>query len=157
MIDVSDENEPRALARVRPGPPAIVPTGLHTDGQADGVIELQMPNLLPTDNVEEVYDVEVRRKRIPVRITKVDVHCIDNGFVVNLPQAGRQSDYGPDGSKHAFTSKLELLEFIGQLIGQVTYQYVEEELHDHSRESNGAGGAVGGGDGYHPSPPLAVQ
>jgi hypothetical protein len=144
-----------ALARVRPGPPAIVPTGLKTDGQQDGIIELQMPNLLPTDNVEEVADVRMKRRRIPVRITKVDVHCIDNGFVVNLPQAGRQSDYGPDGSKHAFTTKLELLEFIGQVIGQVTYQYVEQEIFDEESKTDGAG--IVGGDGYHPTPPLAVQ
>ncbi len=152
---MSMDEDSHALARVRPGPPAIVPTGLKTDGDSDGIIELRMPNLLPTDNVEVITDVRVARKRIPVRITRLDLQAIDNGFVVNLPQAGRQSEYGPDGSKHAFTSKQELLEFIGQVIGQVTYQYIEQEIHE--QEFNGAGTTMGGGDGYHPSPPLAVQ
>ena len=72
----------------------------------------------------------MRRTKIPVRITRLDIEVIDNGYVVCLPQAGRQSDYGPDGSRHAFEEKVSMLEFIGQVVGQVTYQYQESSMRE---------------------------
>jgi hypothetical protein len=112
---------------------AITPTGLETDGHVDGIIDLQIPNLLPTDNVEVERVVKVMRTKIPIRITRIGIQVIDNGFIVELPQAGRQSDFGPDGSNHAFTDKGEMLKFIGQVVGQVTYQYNETEMRDVHR------------------------
>ncbi len=115
------------------GPPsqAVSPTGLHTDGKTDGIIDLQIPNLLPTDNVSVEREVQVMRTKIPVRITNINVEVIDNGYVVHLPQAGRQHEYhGPDGARHAFSDKAAMLEFIGQVVGQVTYQYNETEMHE---------------------------
>lgn len=128
--------DPTAMVVVedtKPESKALTPTGLDTDGKVDGIIDLQIPNLLPTDNVEVERTVKVMRTKIPVRITRLNVQVIDNGFVVELPQAGRQSDFGPDGSTHAFNSKTEMLEFIGQVVGQVTYQYNETEMRDVQR------------------------
>ena len=119
------------VEEARPESHALSPTGLKTDGKTDGLIDLQLPNLLPTDNVVEEREVQVVRTKIPVRITTITVEVIDNGYVVHLPQAGRQNEYhGPDGSRHAFEEKLSMLEFIGQVIGQVTYQYNESELRE---------------------------
>jgi hypothetical protein len=112
---------------------AITPTGLETDGKVDGIIDLQIPNLLPTDNVQVERTVKVMRTKIPVRITRINLNVIDNGYIVELPQAGRQSDFGPDGSSHAFNDKAEMLEFIGKVVGQVTYQYNETEMRDAKR------------------------
>jgi len=123
--------DPTALVVTQASEPqsqTLTPTGLATDGKADGIIDLQIPNLLPTDNVSEERTVKVRRTKIPVRITTIHISVIDNGYIVNLPEAGRQSDYGPDGSKHVFSGKAEMLEFIGQVVGQVTYQYNETEM-----------------------------
>ena len=115
-------------------PKALTPTGLHTDGHVDGIIELQIPNLLPTDNVVEEREVQVRRTKIPVRITDIRVEVIDNGYVVHLPQAGRQHEYhGPDGAHHAFMDKASMLEFIGQVVGQVTYQYNESAIMEETK------------------------
>lgn len=125
--------DPTAMVLVdtKPPPNAVLsPTGLKTDGRADGIIDLQIPNLLPTDNVSVEREVKVMRTKIPVRITRLDIEVIDNGYVVCLPQAGRQSEYGPDGCRHAFKDKAEMLEFIGQVIGQVTYQYNETSMRD---------------------------
>ena len=119
------------LVEARPKSHSLSPTGLKTDGKADGIIDLQIPNLLPTDNVVEEHEVKVRRTKIPVRITHINVEVIDNGYIVHLPQAGRQHDYhGPDGARHAFDHKGEMLEFIGQVVGQVTYQYRESEMEE---------------------------
>ena len=124
--------DPTAMVVVENSEPesvAITPTGLKTDGLVDGVIDLQLPNLLPTDNVTEEREVQVMRTKIPVRITHITIAVIDNGYIVNLPQAGRQHEYhGPDGSQHAFADKTALLEFIGQVVGQVTYQYNETDM-----------------------------
>ena len=110
---------------------ALTPTGLKTDGKMDGIIDLQIPNLLPTDNVTKEREVKVMRTKIPVRITKLEIEVIDNGYLVQLPQAGRQHNmWGPDGSRHAFEDKASMLEFIGQVVGQVTYQYNESEIHE---------------------------
>lgn len=109
----------------------LTPTGLKTDGKMDGILDLQIPNLLPTDNVSEEREVKVMRTKIPVRITRLDIEVIDNGYIVQLPQAGRQNNiFGPDGSRHAFEDKVSLLEFIGQVVGQVTYQYNESEMRE---------------------------
>lgn len=126
--------DPTAMVVVETDPPpsaVFSPTGLKTDGKSDGIIDLQIPNLLPTDNVVEEREVQVRRTKIPVRISHINVEVIDNGYIVHLPQAGRQHDYhGPDGARHAFDDKGEMLEFIGQVIGQVTYQYRESEMEE---------------------------
>ena len=128
-----ERTDPTALTVVeeRPRGKVVTPTGLKTDGEVDGVIDLQIPNLLPTDNVTEEREVQVRRTKIPVRITHMNVEVIDNGFIVHLPQAGRQHDYhGPDGARHAFDDKAKMLEFIGKVVGQVTFQYRESEMEE---------------------------
>ena len=146
--------DPTAMVLVGTDPPstALSPTGLKTDGKADGIIDLQIPNLLPTDNVSVEREVKVMRTKIPVRITRLDIEVIDNGYVVCLPQAGRQSDYGPDGSRHAFKDKAEMLEFIGQVVGQVTYQYNETSMREakgRAREDiPSSGEALQDGDGH---------
>ncbi len=128
-----EHTDPTALTvveEVREGQ-ALTPTGLKTDGKVDGIVDLQIPNLLPTDNVTEEREVKVRRTKIPVRVTRLEIEVIDNGYIVQLPQAGRQNNmWGPDGSRHAFADKAEMLEFIGQVVGQVTYQYNESEMHE---------------------------
>ena len=125
--------DPTSLAVVEEMPrgQVVTPTGLKTDGKVDGIVELEIPNLLPTDNVTEEREVKVRRTKIPVRITRIDIEVIDNGYIVQLPQAGRQDNmFGPDGSRHAFADKGPMLEFIGKVVGQVTYQYNESEIRE---------------------------
>ena len=131
---VGAKRDPTEMVTVEAeAPKALTPTGLHTDGNVDGIIDLQIPNLLPTDNVVEEREVQVRRTKIPVRITNITVEVIDNGYIVHLPQAGRQHEYhGPDGARHAFSEKGEMLEFIGQVVGQVTYQYNESEMREET-------------------------
>jgi hypothetical protein len=131
----STRRDPTEIVTVEADAPrALTPTGLHSDGQVDGIIDLQIPNLLPTDNVVEEREVQVRRTKIPVRITNINVEVIDNGYIVHLPQAGRQHEYhGPDGARHAFSDKGLMLEFIGQVVGQVTYQYNESEMREETK------------------------
>ena len=115
-------------------------TGLKSDGESEGILELAVPNLLPTDNADEVVEQRIRRVKIPVRIMQASVHVVDNGWVVKLPQAGRQGIYGPDGAMHVFTDKAKMLEFVGLVIGQVTYQYREHEVEaDHGPQTEDAG------------------
>lgn len=134
------QNKAAVAVSTRPAPlPEIVPSDtapIRTGGKADGVIELSMPNLLPTDNAAEVYDVPVFRLRIPVRIDSLEIKVVDNGFIVELPRAGRQGMFGPDGSHHVFAgedAKTRMLEFIGHVVGQVTYQYREVEGATYER------------------------
>jgi hypothetical protein len=131
----STRRDPTEIVTVEADAPrALTPTGLHTDGQVDGIIDLQIPNLLPTDNVTMEREVQVMRTKIPVRITDIRVEVIDNGYIVHLPQAGRQHEYhGPDGARHAFSDKGPMLEFIGQVVGQVTYQYNESEMREETK------------------------
>ena len=110
--------------------------GLSTAGESAGIIELAVPNLLPTDNVVEVHEASVHRIKIPMRITNVDIFVVDNGYKVRLPHAGRQNPYGSDGAEHVFagpTAKHDMLEFVALVIGQVTYQYREVEAETFER------------------------
>ncbi len=108
----------------------LSPTGVASAKLVDGVIELSMPNLLPTDNVEEIVEVAMKRIKVPVRIDTLVIKAVDNGYTVKIPNAGRQNMFGPDGSKHVFLDKLAMLEFVGTVIGQVSYQYQEREIED---------------------------
>lgn len=124
-------------------------TGVKSDCRQAGIMELSVPNLLPTDNASEVYEVPIHRLKIPVRINQVHIEVVDNGYVVKLPNAGRQHVmFGPDGSYQVFSgpdAKREMLEFVALVVGQVTYQYREVEADDYHRivrrmegKSNGA-------------------
>jgi len=111
-------------------------TGVASARMVDGVVELAVPNLLPTDNAAEIYEVPVHRLKIPVRIQKVEVETVNNGFKVKLQNAGRQGMFGPDGAEHVFAganSKTEMLEFVALVIGQVSYQYREVESETYNR------------------------
>ena len=103
-------------------------TGLKSDGKRQGMIVLSVPNLLPTDNASQIREIEIERVKIPVRITQVNITAVDNGYSVNLPQAGQQNRWGPDGAQHVFPEKQELMEFVSMVLGQVTYQYRETEI-----------------------------
>lgn len=109
------------------GAKTLAPTGISSAKLVDGVIELSMPNLLPTDNVEEVVEVRLKRVKMAVRIDTLIVKAVDNGYTVKIPNAGRQSMFGPDGSRHVFLDKGAMLEFVATVIGQVSYQYRETE------------------------------
>jgi hypothetical protein len=157
----STRRDPTEIVTVEADAPrALTPTGLHSDGQVDGIIDLQIPNLLPTDNVVEEREVQVRRTKIPVRITNINVEVIDNGYIVHLPQAGRQHEYhGPDGARHAFSDKGPMLEFIGQVVGQVTYQYNESEMREETALKELTDALEGGDDVVFPGldPTMIVQ
>lgn len=110
--------------------------GIRTDGNAEGVIDLAVPNLLPTDNASEIYEIPIHRLKVPIRISQLTIRVVDNGYLVELPHAGRQGMFGPDGSHHVFSgpdAKAKMLEFVALVIGQVTYQYREVEGDDYHR------------------------
>lgn len=99
-----------------------------SSGEVRGIIEIAVPDLMPSENVAGERKAKVERIKIPVRVQHVNVQVEANGYIVVIPQAGRSTPYGSSGSRHLFAgehAKREMLEFIAQVIGQVTYCYRE--------------------------------
>lgn len=108
-------------------------------GASQGVIDVTMPDLVPAENVVDIEDLSMKRVRVPVRIRRLEINELANGFKVTISNAGYQNMWGPDGSEHVFLDMPSMLEFVGTVLGQVAYQYREVEV-----EMNTAGIAADG-------------